>query len=82
MYICNECVEICNEIIAEELGDEQSGSFSLESLPKPAEINAFLNEYIIGRMPRSARSRWRCTTITSGCARSRGRSASWKTTSR
>ena len=49
VYICSECVEICNEIIAEELGDEQSGSFSLESLPKPAEINAFLNEYVIGQ---------------------------------
>ncbi len=49
VYICSECVELCNEIIAEELEEEQAGSFSLEALPKPAEINSFLNEYVVGQ---------------------------------
>ena len=47
-YICNECIELCNEIIAEELGQEES-EFSLESLPKPQEIYEFLNEYVVGQ---------------------------------
>ncbi|MEZ7898713.1 MAG: ATP-dependent Clp protease ATP-binding subunit ClpX [Flaviflexus sp.] len=47
-YICNECIELCNEIIAEELGQEES-EFSLEALPKPQEIFEFLNEYVVGQ---------------------------------
>lgn len=47
-YICNECIELCNEIIAEELGQEEP-EFSLESLPKPQEIYEFLNEYVVGQ---------------------------------
>lgn len=47
-YICNECVELCNEILEEEyeranLGDEE------QSLPKPAEIKAYLDQYVIGQ---------------------------------
>jgi len=48
VYICNECVELCNEIIEEELGAEAS-NFSLDSLPKPQEIAAFLDEYVVGQ---------------------------------
>ncbi|AZN29758.1 ATP-dependent Clp protease ATP-binding subunit ClpX [Flaviflexus salsibiostraticola] len=47
-YICNECIELCNEIIAEELGHEEP-EFSLEALPKPKEIFDFLNEYVVGQ---------------------------------
>lgn len=47
VYICDECIELCNEIIEEDLSD--GAEFSLEELPKPAEITAFLDEYIIGQ---------------------------------
>ncbi|MGO1715565.1 MAG: ATP-dependent Clp protease ATP-binding subunit ClpX [Ancrocorticia populi] len=49
VYICTECVELCNEIIAEELQEEQASAFSLDSLPKPTEIYSFLDEYVVGQ---------------------------------
>ena len=46
VYVCNECIDICNEIIND---DEQSETASVRSaLPKPQEIKAFLDEYVIG----------------------------------
>ncbi|MCJ7558354.1 MAG: ATP-dependent Clp protease ATP-binding subunit ClpX [Gammaproteobacteria bacterium] len=47
VFICDECVELCNDIIREEL-DERSES-SGDQLPKPHEINAVLDEYVIGQ---------------------------------
>lgn len=47
VYICNECVGLCNEIIEEELG--ASNRISANKLPTPAEINKFLNDYVIGQ---------------------------------
>jgi ATP-dependent Clp protease ATP-binding subunit ClpX len=47
VYICDECIDLCNEIIDEEL--TTSPSFELESLPKPREINEILNEYVVGQ---------------------------------
>lgn len=49
VYICNECVDLCNDIIAEELAAEAGDNFSLESLPRPREIYDFLNEFVIGQ---------------------------------
>ncbi|GAB3577463.1 ATP-dependent Clp protease ATP-binding subunit ClpX [Leifsonia lichenia] len=49
VYICDECVELCNEIIEERLaeaGEEAAGEFDL---PKPKEIFGFLEEYVIGQ---------------------------------
>jgi len=49
VYICDECVELCNEIIEERLaeaGDEPASEFDL---PKPREIYSFLEEYVIGQ---------------------------------
>lgn len=48
VYICDECVELCNEIIEEELGEAASNP-DLEDLPKPMEIHSFLDEYVIGQ---------------------------------
>lgn len=48
VYICNECVELCNEIIEQELGKD-STEHPVTSLPKPQEIFDFLNEYVIGQ---------------------------------
>ena len=47
-YICDECIELCNEIIEEELGAQQQSS-STTPLPKPREINEFLNTWVIGQ---------------------------------
>jgi ATP-dependent Clp protease ATP-binding subunit ClpX len=48
VYICNECIELCNEIIADELsvGTETE---TLPKLPTPKEIHAFLNDYVIAQ---------------------------------
>ncbi len=48
VYICNECVELCNEIIDEEYSDI-SPEHELSELPKPQEIKNFLDEYVIGQ---------------------------------
>jgi ATP-dependent Clp protease ATP-binding subunit ClpX len=47
VYICDECIELCNEIIDEELTDDTS--FDLENIPKPAEIKVILDQYVIGQ---------------------------------
>ncbi|WP_067781409.1 ATP-dependent Clp protease ATP-binding subunit ClpX [Actinomyces vulturis] len=47
VYICDECIDLCNEIIAEELTD--SSTATDVSLPKPLEIFEFLNQYVIGQ---------------------------------
>ncbi|HYQ48186.1 MAG TPA: ATP-dependent Clp protease ATP-binding subunit ClpX [Thermodesulfovibrionales bacterium] len=47
VYICNECIELCNEIIADELTVETETA--LPKLPTPKEIHAFLNDYVIGQ---------------------------------
>ncbi|HEY6781337.1 MAG TPA: ClpX C4-type zinc finger protein, partial [Thermoleophilaceae bacterium] len=47
VYICDECIDLCNEIIDEELTG--SPSFDLENLPKPKEINSVLQEYVVGQ---------------------------------
>ncbi len=47
VYICDECIDLCNEIIDEELAT--TPTFDGESLPKPKEIDAVLNEYVVGQ---------------------------------
>jgi len=47
VYICNECVDLCNEIIDEELKEEREVDF--KDLPKPKEIYSILNQYVIGQ---------------------------------
>lgn len=47
VYICDECIELCNEIIDEELNDEVS--LDMGNLPKPKEIKAILDQYVIGQ---------------------------------
>ena len=48
VYICDECIELCNEIIAEECEQEDHRKRGA-ALPKPHEIKAFLDEYVIGQ---------------------------------
>jgi ATP-dependent Clp protease ATP-binding subunit ClpX len=47
VYICDECIDLCNEIIEEELADNDD--VKLDELPKPAEIREFLENYVIGQ---------------------------------
>ena len=47
VYICDECIDLCNEIIEEELSDTQEVGF--EELPKPHEIYEFLDGYVVGQ---------------------------------
>ena len=49
VYICDECIDLCNEIIDEELTGP--ATFDLENLPKPKEINSVLQEYVVGQEP-------------------------------
>ena len=47
-YICDECIELCNDIIAEEREREESTKVQL-SVPKPVDIKSFLDDYVIGQ---------------------------------
>ena len=47
VYICDECIDLCNEIIEEELAE--TSEFSFDELPKPNEMYEFLNNYIVGQ---------------------------------
>ncbi|HXG22162.1 MAG TPA: ATP-dependent Clp protease ATP-binding subunit ClpX [Methylomirabilota bacterium] len=48
VYICDECIDLCNDIIAEECDQEESFS-SVSTVPKPAEIKRVLDQYVIGQ---------------------------------
>ena len=48
VFICDECVDLCNDIIREEV-QERSGSGSSSKLPTPQEINRILNDYVVGQ---------------------------------
>src|SRR3990167_2772499 len=47
VYICDECIELCNDIIAEEWEEEKSRE--IRRLPKPAEIKNVLDQYVVGQ---------------------------------
>ncbi|MCA1021754.1 ATP-dependent protease ATP-binding subunit ClpX [Halobacillus litoralis] len=47
VYICDECIELCTEIVEEELGNEEEVEF--KEVPKPQEIRDILNDYVIGQ---------------------------------
>jgi ATP-dependent Clp protease ATP-binding subunit ClpX len=48
VYICDECIDLCNDIIAEEC-DQEEGLTSTSAVPKPAEIKKVLDDYVVGQ---------------------------------
>ena len=49
VYICDECVSLCNDIIKEDLESKEQENSETKKLPIPEEINSFLNDYVIGQ---------------------------------
>lgn len=49
VYICNECVALCQEIIDEEVNQERQESYTMVEPPKPTEIRSILDDYVIGQ---------------------------------
>jgi ATP-dependent Clp protease ATP-binding subunit ClpX len=49
VYICDECIELCNDIVAEESRMEDALGPDVKKLPKPREIKEFLDEYVVGQ---------------------------------
>src|SRR5215467_13460551 len=48
VYICDECIGLCNDIIAEEI-EKETDQYGSSSIPKPAQIKKVLDEYVIGQ---------------------------------
>ena len=49
VFICDECIELCNDIIREEIQGDKSGKGGKSDLPVPHEIRAILDQYVIGQ---------------------------------
>ncbi|MGI5843001.1 MAG: ATP-dependent Clp protease ATP-binding subunit ClpX [Candidatus Xenobium sp.] len=49
VYICDECIELCNEIIEEELSRSNEDPLRFRNLPKPREIRQILDQYVVGQ---------------------------------
>jgi ATP-dependent Clp protease ATP-binding subunit ClpX len=66
VFICDECVDLCNDIIREEIQESVAPEAS-DKLPVPQEINDILDQYVIGQSRPSVCSLLRCITTTSDC---------------
>ena len=51
VFICDECIDLCNDIIRDEISNEQAGKSSRGDLPSPKEICEILDQYVIGQSP-------------------------------
>lgn len=48
VYICDECIDLCNDIIAEEI-DQDESTTTQSKIPRPKEIKSFLDQYVVGQ---------------------------------
>ena len=51
VFICDECIDLCNDIVRDEIGSEQDGKVAKSDLPAPKEISALLDQYVIDQEP-------------------------------
>lgn len=51
VYICDECVDLCNDILQEEFGKPDTSKFEIKELPTPHKISEKLDDYVIGQVP-------------------------------
>lgn len=51
VFICDECIELCNDIVRDEISADQGGKVAKSDLPTPKEIAALLDQYVIGQEP-------------------------------
>ena len=51
VYICDECIDLCNDIVREELQEAEAADLTTSDLPVPREICQTLDEYVIGQNP-------------------------------
>ncbi len=49
VFICDECIELCNDIVRDEISADESGKVAKSDLPTPKEISALLDQYVIGQ---------------------------------
>ena len=66
VYICDECINLCQEIIEEEMLEAPQAAPARQKLPTPRQIKSSLDQYVIGRSRRRRSSPSRSTTTTSG----------------
>ena len=51
VFICDECIELCNDIVRDEISADQGGKVAKSDLPTPKEISGLLDQYVIGQEP-------------------------------
>jgi len=51
VFICDECIELCNDIVRDEIAGDQAGKSVKSDLPTPKEISSLLDQYVIGQVP-------------------------------
>ena len=65
VYICDECIEVCINIVADEMAEEakREGGIDAENLPTPSKIKEFLDQYVIGQEKAKRFCPWQFITI-------------------
>ena len=76
VFICDECIELCNDIIREETASDKGAKGAKSDLPTPREIRQILDQYVIGQEPAKKILSVAVYTTTSGSSRVRRKTTS------